>query len=36
VQLAGFADSKIQIAQAGKLAEHEPGVKAVLNDLTVK
>jgi len=36
VQLSGFADSKAQIAQAGKIAEHEPGVKVVLNDLTAK
>ena len=36
VQLAGFADSKVQIAQAGKIAAHEPGVKLVLNDLTTK
>jgi len=36
VQLAGFADSKVQIAQAGTIAAHEPGVKAVLNDLAAK
>lgn len=36
VQLAGFADSKDQIAQAGKIAAREPGVKVVLNDLTMK
>jgi hypothetical protein len=36
VQLAGFADSKAQVTQAGKIAEHEPGVKLVLNDLAVK
>ena len=36
VQLAGFADSKVQIAQAGKIAAQEPDVKTVLNDLTTK
>jgi len=36
VQLAGFVDNKDQIAQAGKLAAREAGVKAVLNDLTLK
>jgi len=36
VQLAGFVDSKDQIAQAGKIAARESGVKSVLNNLTVK
>jgi hypothetical protein len=36
VQLAGFADSKAQVTQAGTIAQREPGVKLVLNDLTVK
>jgi osmotically-inducible protein OsmY len=36
MQLAGFVDSKVQIAQAGKIAPGESGVKSVLNDLTLK
>ncbi len=36
VQLAGFVDSKNQIAQAGKVASSETGVKSVLNDLKLK
>ena len=36
VQLAGFVDSKDQVAQAGKIAARASGVKSVLNNLTVK
>jgi len=36
VQLAGFVDSMDQVAQAGKIAARESGVKSVLNSLTVK
>ncbi len=36
VQLAGFVDTEDQIAQAGKIAARESGVKSVLNNLTVK
>lgn len=36
VQLAGFVDSKDQIARAGTIAARETGVQSVLNNLTVK
>lgn len=36
VQLAGFIDSKDQIAQAGKIAAGESGVRSVLNNLAIK
>jgi osmotically-inducible protein OsmY len=36
VQLTGFVDAKVQIAQAGKIVASESGVKSVLNDLTLK
>lgn len=36
VQLAGFVDSRAQIAQAGEIAVGESGTKSVINNLTLK